>query len=864
MEAIIIRKPSFLSNANAQLPRMSSGASQGPLEVALSRSNFTQTGSWSMLDIAKLTVQLPVGMISRYAAGRVNTHTVLVAEAMGMTFRMGQKGRANMEQAISKLSAVSTLGNSLSIGFGIEDFTRDMVKSEAGAMQMGLCAALKECYSHDVAIEVLLEYARQTKADGQWMPSNMEWRNLLDACAGCLAASDFALRAEHLMQLAKGERRLGAFGSLEAMPKKRRGCSAPKSIADALSALARLSNGRMASISLAGGPDAGWLAAVAEWFLDFKIKIIDGQSQETLYMNHVDDQNTQVTIVYSSHIMRDTGVPTSAYVGETVDPSSSVSRPKTSTGEVQVRDRTYHISLEDLGKSSLLDELDYNAHVVSGRLPWKLALRLAFGSDFERLMKTRNAFGEAIGSAAALFRAMVQAQPDIPTMYLSSNSGHSDPSYGQGLVVFVAQQLPELSDLRKVMEKTLRASFSEAKRVYEASMDTLAANCLCKACQTEYHNPSPSPVEEEKDERDHQDEKVERLSDGRQIGTDYLMDWDPNQYCSVLMVETIIRICRYLSNTVIHVPDLQPMRSGFELIYGRCLEVRRSSYRARKALKYLGQFAYCVDFDKDFDNEFNISERDGDREAIELNMYALLELYTGRTCRDIVGSTSALWLNGISAFFSVLTPSHGESSDHVGQIHLVPGRISFEGKSYTHLVDRKMSETDGFMAKGGNLVRPDYALEAHDRFAYRTINIREGSTYLQCLMRFTRDIEVDSGSSKLSVGPSALAAILAKRRGLVHCNSSRTGRKCPPLPDISGKEYGEPHRWVEYKHKRKLIMIMKPCPGMDALATIAFLASSCSQCWTYIVDSQCESCCIRAAITNDRRERRKFCFVYVS
>ena len=838
---------------------MSSGTSQGPLEVALSRSNFTQTGSWSMLDIAKLTVQLPVGMISKYAAGRVNTHTVLVAEAMGMTFRMGQKGRANMEQAISKLSAVSTLGNSLSIGFGIEDFTRDMVKSEAGAMQMGLCAALKECYSHDVAIEVLLEYARQTKADGQWMPSNMEWRNLLDACAGCLAASDFALRAEHLMQLAKGERRLGAFGSLEAMPKKRRGCSAPKSIADALSALARLSNGRMASISLAGGPDAGWLAAVAEWFLDFKIKIIDGQSQETLYMNHVDDQNTQVTIVYSSQLMQDSGAPTPAYVGRDVDLSSSVSRPNTSTGKVSVRDKTYNISLEDLGKSFLKDDLDYNAHVVSGRLPWKSALRLAFGSDFERLMKTRNAFGEAIGSAAVLFRAMVQAQPDIPTRYLSSNSGHSDSSYGQGLVAFVVQQLPELSDLRNIMEKALRFSSSKARRVYEASMDTLAANCHCQACRTD-PEPSLSPFEEDNEQRDHPDENMERLSDGSQIGSDGPMDWDPNQHCFVVMVETIIRICRYLSNMVIHVPDLQPMRSGFELIYGQCLDARRSGYNAEQALEELGQFAYCVDFD----NDFSIGRRGADGEAIELKMYALLELYTGRTCREIVGSTSALWLNGISAFFSVLTPSHGESSGHVGQIHLVPGRISFEGKTYTHLVDRKMSGTDGFMAMGGSLVRTDYALEAHDRFAHKTINIREGSTYLQCLMRFTRDVEVDSGSSTLSVGPSALADILAKRRGLVHCNSSRTGSKCPPLPDISGKEYGEPHRWVEYKHKRKLIIIMKPCPGMHALATIAFLASSWDQCWTYIVDSQCESCCIRAAIANDRRERRKFCFVYIS
>jgi hypothetical protein len=811
-----------------------------------------------MLDIAKLTVQLPVGMISRYAAGRVHTNTVLVAEAMGMTFRMSQKGRASVEQAMSKLSAVSTLGNSLSIGFGIEDFTRDMIKSEAGAMQMGLCAALKECYSDDVAVEVLLEYARQTKADGQFMPSNMEWRNLLGACAGCLAASDFALRAEHFMQLAKGERRLGAFNSQEAIPKKRRGCSTPKSIADALAALARLSHGRMESISLTGGPDAGWLAAVAEWFLDFKIKIVDDQSQETLYMNHANDQSTQVTIVYASQFLQDVGVPTSVHVAPGVGPFS---RPKGSTGEVlSISDKTYTINLEDLGKSFLEADLGYNAHVVTGRLRWTSALRMAFGSDFERLMKTRNAFGEAIGSAAALFRAMVQAQSDIPPKYLSANSGHSDSSYGQGFVTFVVHQLPELSDLRKTMEKALRASFSEAKRVYEASIDTLAKNCNCKACQTPRHDPSPNPVEELQDEGDYQDENMERLSDGDEIGSDDCSDWDPNQYCSVIMFETIIRICRCLSNMVIHVPELLPVRSGFELTYGRCLNARRSSHRAQQALEDLGQFAYCLDFD----NDFHISEPEGEGEAIEFKMYALLELFAGQICSDVVGSTSALCVNGISAFFSVLTPSHSETSGHVGQVHLIPGRISFEGKAYTHLVDRKMSATDNFMAMGGSLFRHDYAFKAQDSFAHRAISIREGSTYLQCLMMFTRDVEVDRGSPKLSVGPSALAAILAKRRGLVRCNFARTGKKCPSPTNVTGKEYDGAKRWVEYKYQGKLIMIMRPSPGMQALATLAFLTSSWSQCWTYIVDSQCESCCIRAAIANDHPERRKFCFVYVS
>jgi hypothetical protein len=822
-----------------------------------------------MLDIAKLIIQLPVGMLSRYAAGRVNTQTVLVAEAMGMTFRMGKNGRASVEQSFSKLTAVSTLGNSLSIGFGIEDFTREMVRSEAGAMQMGLCAALKECYSDDIAIEVMLEYARQTKAEGQFMPSNMEWRNLLDACAGSLAASNFALRAEHFMQLAKGERRLGAYGAVEAMPKKRRGCSTPKSIADALSALAALSNGRMESISLTGGPDAGWLAAIAEWFLDLKINIVDDQSGETLYRNHADDRDTQVTVLYLSQYMQDTGVSASVHVAPGANLFSGPDRP---TGEVRVLDKTYRVRLEDLGKSFLEAELGFNAHVVSGRVPWKSALRRAFGSDFERLMTTRNALGAAIGSAAIIFSAMAQAHQDIPARYLSSNSGYSDSSYGRGFVACVVEQFPELSGIGKVMEGALRASLNDAKREYEASIASLAASCCCKVCQTGQHGFGADPIDEHDDDDYHadddydqetvlEDETTERLSDGSQFGDEHVLDWDPNRYCSVIMVETIVRVSRCLSNVVIHAPDLQPMRSGFELSYGRCLHARRSGSRARQALEDLGQFAYCVDFD----NDFHIGEREGDGEAIELKMYALLELYTGRTCRDIVESTSALWLNGISAFFSVLTPSHNETSGDVGQVHLVPGRIFFEGKAYTHLVDRKMPATDDLMMTGGSLVRHDYALGARDCFAHRLISIREGSTYLQCLIKFSRDVELDSGSPILSVGPSALAAILAKRRGLVHCKSSRTGRSCASLAaNPTRRTYGETETWVEYKHQGKLIIIMRPSSGMQALATLAFLTSSWSQCWTYIVDSQCNSCCVRAAIGNDHPERRKFCFVYVS
>lgn len=810
-----------------------------------------------MVDIAKLTIQIPVGMLSRYAAGRVNTHTVLVAEAMGMTFRMGKKGRANVEQAFSKLAAVSTLGNSLSIGFGIEDFTRDMVKSEPGAMLMGLCAALKDCYADDIAIEVMLEYARQTKAEGQYMPSNMEWRNLLDACAGSLAASNFALRAEHLMQLAKGERRPGADGVMTTTSEKRRGCSTPMSLADALIALAKLSNGLMESVSLTGGPDAGWLGAVAEWFLDLRIRIVDDQSREVLYSNHADNQDTQVTIVYLSQHMPGTGVsaPVNLAPGEPLS-----SRRDGPTGEVHIRDKTYKVSLEDLSKSLLGAERQVDAHVVSGRVPWSSALRQTFWSDFERLMTTRDALGAAIGSAAVLFSAMAQAHQGIPESWLSANLGYSDSSYGRGFIVWVAEQFPELSDLREVMEKAVRAPFIDAKRKYEASIARLTSSCQCDVRQRRQqalgHGHYVDNNDDGGDEHNERSlEHSERLPDGGQQGDKDNLDFNSNQYCSVIMAETIIRVCRYLSNVVIHAPDLQPMRSGFELCYKRCLHAWRSGSHSPQDL---GQLVYCLDREEDF----RIGVRVGFAEAVELKMYALLELYTGRAYCDTVERTSALWQNGISAFSSVLRPSHSETGGDVGQVHIVPGRISFEGKSYTHLVDRKTAATDDLTATGGSLVRHGYALGARNSFVQRLISIREGSTHLQCLMKFPREVESDSGSPALSVGPCALAAFLVTCKGLVHCDSSRTGKPCAPLANPPSKTY-EAKGWVEYKHQEKLIIVMRPSSATQTLATLAFLTSSSSKCLTYIVDEQCNECCLWKAM-NDFDRGQKFCFVYVS
>lgn len=176
-------------------------------------------------------------------------------------------------------------------------------------------------------------------------------------------------------------------------------------------------------------------------------------------------------------------------------------------------------------------------------------------------------------------------------------------------------------------------------------------------------------------------------------------------------------------------------------------------------MRDLGLFAFCIDF------EPNYLVLKGSAEAITRKMHGLLELYTDRNCRDVVESASALCLNDISAFFSVLKPSHSETNDQVGQVRLVPGRISFEGKSYMHLVDRKMQATDELTARDGSLTRPDCALTAQDHFTQRLLSVREGPVDLHCLMEFTRDVGADGKFSVLSVGPFAFAQTCLRHAG---------------------------------------------------------------------------------------------------
>ena len=643
-----------------------------------------------MLDLAKLPVQVTVGLASRYCAGRVNPYTVVVGQALCSSFQLPPVGWKNVENAIAKLPMVGTLGDTLEIGFGIEDVIRSMAKSMQGATCLALCAALKDCYSDDVAIEVLLELARLSKVEGQWMPSSLEWKNLLNACAGCLSSTTFPTRAEVFMQITNDQERLGAYQRLEATPGTLRSCSSPKSIAEALFAISRITRKDLHAITIIGSTDAGWLAAISEWLLDLKMSIIDGNGT-VFYTNHGDISNDQVQIIYK----RD---------GEGASTN------------IQCVGRTY--VLEDVSQLFLEEGRDPDIAVVSGRVEWKDSLKSSFSSDFKNLMQIPQGFGELLGSAARIFKALALGDKYFPYLSRLSCNSYCDQSYGIGFIQSSVAWFPELKKLKEKMEEAVASDFKEALRVYERCISTIRANCRCLACQCPTNGFDIGEDEEMTPASDQQSE-----SDASGSGENF-DGFDPDKYCQVILAETIITLCRSLANVSLKDKDLFPTRAGFELAYGQQLNVRRSALLGKQTIRDIGQIAFCMDFDANF----SIGLLEGE-EGIEVRLLRVLELFSGRRASSIGRGVSAVCQNGICAFLGILQEVSIDKND-VGRINVIPGRIYHEKKVYTRLEDRSILRQPGEDFSG--IVR---IVELGKAYEDVKLSVRETSSALQCLLQ---------------------------------------------------------------------------------------------------------------------------------
>jgi hypothetical protein len=568
------------------------------------------------------------------------------------------------------------------------------------------------------------------------------------------------------------------------------------------------------AITIVGGADAGWLAALSQWLCDCKVKVTRGDGS-VLYQNVQDDENVQLNFIFRTQ-------------EQTVKPESLPS------DELKLYDKTF--VLEDVSQIFRDEGRWLDGHVVSGRVTWDHALSKAFISDFRKLMEMPFALGLVIGSAARIFGAIAASDHQIPLKYRAACSSYCTNSFGAGFIMNTIFWFPELAKLQKYMEKAATTTLEAAQGAYEVGIQNLKTACQCASCSSSYTG--------FKVDIDEEDTAMSNRGNDSHEGSDTenedVLDWDPNRFCLVILAETIICLSRSLAHMDV-AKELYPMRSGFEIAYGRQLNLRRSSNLGRSAIKEIGQIVFCLDFDNSF--SWKVEE-----DMAEVRLFHALELFTGRTPLRTTWGVSAQCVNGICAFLAILKDPSDES-ETVGRIHVLPGRIDIESKSYAVLEDQRLTDPDrtdfASVLKHGTQVDNNQKLR---------LRVKEGSNSLQCLL----EVPVDGLHSPNLVGPAKLASMLASTRGWVSCNMKGKCRKVGNVAETLNLANGI----SEVPHNGIYLSTFKSTSSTHTLLALASASSLAKNCSVYLVDEQCHDCCVRAAVGIDRPgERNHFCFL---
>jgi hypothetical protein len=665
-------------------------------------TGFPQQGSWDWVQLGRSIVSFSVDALSRYCAGKVNPYTLVVAQAMCKIFHLAPTGRRNIGQALAGLTTIGSLSNILHFGFGAESPIHLLVKTEEGSICLALCAALSECYHRDVAVEVLLEIAASfVNVPGEYMPSSLEWKALVDMCSGTLSKASFPLRADHFMCLCR---------SLPSI-----GCSEPESIAAALLGIAKLSRKDVHSITVTGGRDAGWIAALAEWLFD--LSIIISQSDGTiLYFNRNKSDDYQLSIIF--------------YVDD-----RTRTQLRTSDQTYVLKDATYLFESEGKGPGHL--------H-VNGRLSWEEALSRAYTEDFELLSKnSHRSFGTILGCAASVFRAVSQGDPRVPRAYRQRWKAYSCDTYGSGFVDSATQRFPELVPMRKYMTKACGYDLETACEKYDNAMGLVKSHCKCEKCsETGLSESSASET------KDCLDQPAPEDRDNR-YGIGYFQT--ANRYCLLTSTETIISLSLMLARTDLVDPCLRPKRIGFEAAY-----VQQGSGGSTTSTQWneesstMGLITHCLNYE--------VAPTAGD----ETQMRRVLELFTGvESHTSEFHRMSACSMDGICVF-STLLIAPSDHSDAVGRLKIMPGQIVFNKKSYFVLRDASSQYHSDDMDRKIASFGPSLASPR--------LRVKEGTDSLKCMLEFLGDDEFKFEVERVSlrIGPCKLSELLFSR-GSVFC-----------------------------------------------------------------------------------------------
>jgi ankyrin repeat protein len=470
----------------------------GPL-ITIGSEGFQQSGQIDWVSLSRSSFSFGLDVLVRLSKAELDVATIAISLVIFNRFALNPESQKRIHDALSKLKSFSSYGKLVWFGFGIKSVLKDLASFESGMACIALCACLSTSYDSFFAAGVLRELCKLNGAPQDHLPSIHQWKALVDICAGSIYHSKFPVLLEGMLRcvLPVAETSLRKPTSKEAL-------------AEAIQALADISTGKLENITVSGGVDCIWLAAISEWLLSLHVEICHS-SGTTVYKSpsNADCRYRSVTVIFVSDSEK------APYLSKCYNVPKGTKLWTSSSPEQHL--------------------------FAGGRSEWNSILADAFGMYFniliEKDMQREFAFFLFHNSQLAQAYHRYGSKPNnITHNYVKSRSflrrvhfPHS-ASQGQTLLSLAKQNLPELAAIQNILEQAEIESRFDTNLA--DSIRNIKSRCACQWCRSRIISPG----------------------------------YDNQPFCLLLVAETIFLLLVILS--VIEAdPSLKPSSNGLRLLY---------------------------------------------------------------------------------------------------------------------------------------------------------------------------------------------------------------------------------------------------------------------------------------------------------
>ncbi|KAF2447322.1 hypothetical protein P171DRAFT_430219 [Karstenula rhodostoma CBS 690.94] len=722
-------------------------------------TNFAQTGSW---DWAKLGAYA-VSFLARVANCDVEPYTMVLGVQIGQKLPLSRQGEERVSAAVANLKAYRSIGDALTFGYGPTSIVRTLGGHVDGLALVAISAALTEVYNESVAASVLKEILIYLDLQREATPLLQSWLKIVKACAGTLATTEFAVRAEDMMKLHPTETSLPSATASD-FHDSWRSRSKPQDIAKALVTLGEISRKKTESVIIVGGGDVGFLAAVAEWLFDMKIVILNSDGRTPIYPVSTSGSPAQVRFIYQDR--------------------TAMSSSQNMELDVLQYSRKV-IYLKDVSDILWANKENRSLeNLVAGRLGWDRCLSSAFGNTYAQLTNQGEIFGNTLGYAARIFKAVATAEPGIDIETRRNWIYYTDAGSGFGYLQHLISRFPELSKFRAAMDEgAAEADHQEARKKYGLYLSLLAQPCKCAWC-------TPGVRESSK-----------------------------TGWCAVVVVETILKAGLLLSNVLVE-PGLTPKRSGFERLYDRQTDAR-SEPRERP----VKSIDWVIEPERGHEILYTVNHR------VRSMVDSALGLFSNHEVEIDHDSGCAFVENGICAYRMILDDLavRDDTGIMLAQIRILPGQMVWSNTPFSRIEDMYVDHPDYCWIDDDDRIVPD-ELE----FGKPSLLLEESTRSLKVSFQL-----LNSRGRILHILPTYTANEVLEHHGLVTCDHR---------PNIfrGNRAIGEGmHFQVQNIHGREVTTYRAP-PGASAFAALTIAKMPVTD-YDVVCNNKCMECALHTA-----------------